>query len=117
MIQGYRIVAPHFVAGVEVDEETGSVVRTAPIVGYMKGWKIRAVKAYTDGKQWTCDKLGDPIAKGAGSGKVSPLVTPTDSTINSRRSLRSDRLRARQTPRLADRGGSINPIETQGPVG
>jgi hypothetical protein len=49
---GVRIVAPHFVAGVEVDLATARVVRAAPIVGYMVGWTARAVREYVDRKGW-----------------------------------------------------------------
>jgi hypothetical protein len=49
---GVRIVAPHFVCGVEIDPATAVVVRAAPIVGYMVGWTARRVREYVDRKQW-----------------------------------------------------------------
>lgn len=41
-----RIDAPHFCAGVELCD--GKVVKTAPIVKYMKGWNIQKVINYCD---------------------------------------------------------------------
>lgn len=49
-----RIVAPHFVAGVIVED--GRVVRAAPIVGYMKGWPEERVRAYVARKGWTATR-------------------------------------------------------------
>lgn len=44
-----RIVAPHFVAGLEFD---GVVTRTAPILRYMRGWDDRRVRLYCARKGW-----------------------------------------------------------------
>ena len=38
-----RIVAPHFVAGIETD---GTVRRAAPIIGYMLGWTDAEVREH-----------------------------------------------------------------------
>ena len=48
-----RIEAPHFVAGI-VSDEDGIVVRTAPIVHYMRGWHVMKAWRYTSRKKWTC---------------------------------------------------------------
>lgn len=47
-----RIVAPHFVAGVVLDE-ADHVVRAAPIVGYMHGWTRERVRSYVVSKGWS----------------------------------------------------------------
>lgn len=50
-----RIVAPHFVAGVDV--ERGRVTTAAPIVRYMHGWASDRVFAYAQRKGWAADWL------------------------------------------------------------
>lgn len=45
-----RIVAPHFVAGLEHDND--SVRRAAPIIKYMIGWEPRKVWDYCKSKGW-----------------------------------------------------------------
>jgi hypothetical protein len=50
-----RITAPHFVAGAEV--EGGKVIKTAPIIGYMKGWAMAKVKGYCNYKEWRFEVL------------------------------------------------------------
>lgn len=49
-----RIVAPHFVAGVIVEE--GNVTRAAPIVGYMLGWSEERVRTYVRRRGWTATR-------------------------------------------------------------
>lgn len=49
-----RIVAPHFVAGLEADT---MVRRTAPIISYMTGWTGRQVADYCKQKGWTWQRL------------------------------------------------------------
>lgn len=52
-----RIVAPHFVAGLEAD----SVVRrAAPILSYMLGWNGKRVADYCKLKKWTWERVGEP---------------------------------------------------------
>ena len=46
-----RIVAPHFVAGVEFGER-GMVKRCPPIVKYMRGWPQSQVQSYCHKKGW-----------------------------------------------------------------
>ena len=46
-----RISAPHFVAGVVLENNT--VVRAAPILKYMMGWSWRQVRHYCICKHWT----------------------------------------------------------------
>jgi hypothetical protein len=50
-----RIVAPHFVAGLEA--EHGRVVRAAPILRYMLGWEGARVAGYCRSKRWTWERL------------------------------------------------------------
>jgi hypothetical protein len=45
-----RIVAPHFVAGLEMTN--GIVTRTAPILSYMNGWTRDRVGYYAKQKGW-----------------------------------------------------------------
>ena len=45
-----RIVAPHFVAGLEHDNDR--VRRVAPIIKYMLGWTPRKVWDYCQSKGW-----------------------------------------------------------------
>ena len=45
-----RIIAPHFVAGLETND--GVVIRAAPILNYMLGWGGRKVARYCDAKRW-----------------------------------------------------------------
>lgn len=54
----FRIVAPHFVAGFEVD--ANRVWRTAPIIGYMRGWKGVKVKAYCNQRGWILERVNGP---------------------------------------------------------
>ena len=46
-----RIVAPHFVAGLEFGER-GMVKRCPPIVKYMRGWPQSQVQSYCHKKGW-----------------------------------------------------------------
>jgi len=48
-----RIAAPHFVAGVVLDEQT-RVIRTAPILHYMRDWSLPRIITYCIVKQWQC---------------------------------------------------------------
>lgn len=50
-----RIVAPHFVAGVTLLENT--VFRTAPILSYMFGWHKDRVFDYCKKKGWEATEL------------------------------------------------------------
>ena len=45
-----RITAPHFVAGVVLEDDV--VVRAAPIIKYMRGWNSARIKSYTRKKGW-----------------------------------------------------------------
>jgi len=51
MVEIVRIEAPHFVAALMLNE-LGSVVRAAPIVGYMAGWSRNMVEAYCQKRRW-----------------------------------------------------------------
>lgn len=50
-----RIVAPHFVAGLETD---GTVRRAAPIIAYMIGWTDDQVREYVARKKWKASIVG-----------------------------------------------------------
>jgi len=52
---GFRIVAPHFVAGGEV--RNGVCIRAAPIIGYMLGWTRQEIREYCRIKGWLVKKL------------------------------------------------------------
>jgi hypothetical protein len=49
-----RIVAPHFVAGIECRD--GRVVWAAPIVRYMIGWSEDHVRAYVAKRGWSATR-------------------------------------------------------------
>jgi len=53
-----RIVAPHFVAGVQLDTE-GLVVEAAPILWYMQDWAAARVYAYCRGRGWRVETIDD----------------------------------------------------------
>lgn len=42
----FRIIAPHFVAGVILG------VRAAPIIGYMANWNEQRIRIYCAKKRW-----------------------------------------------------------------
>ncbi len=45
-----RVVAPHFVAGFDLDK--GKVKRAAPIIQYMNGWSEQKARDYIIKKGW-----------------------------------------------------------------
>ena len=47
-----RIVAPHFVAGIDYP------MRCAPIVKYMKGWSLNRIFDYCRSKGWKASIIG-----------------------------------------------------------
>jgi len=44
-----QIVAPHFVAGIDIE---GKERRVAPIIKYMKDWPIEKILGYCRKKNW-----------------------------------------------------------------
>ena len=54
--QLYRIVAPHFVAGLGFGR--GTVRWSAPILGYMVGWDYGRVSEYCKRKDWQLERVG-----------------------------------------------------------
>ena len=52
-----RLTAPHFVAGVILNE--GLVTEAAPVVGYMLGWPFPRVRAYAISKRWNVEEMTD----------------------------------------------------------
>lgn len=51
----FRVVAPYFVAGVEVVD--GFVVEAPPIVRYMMGWPQNKLLNYSRVKNWKLEAL------------------------------------------------------------
>lgn len=51
-----QITAPHFVAGIVLDENY-RVVEAAPIVKYMLGWTSTKVGTYCRSKKWNVRKV------------------------------------------------------------
>lgn len=47
-----RIAAPHFVAGLRIDDEELVVTDAAPILRYMIGWRVERVRDYAAKKGW-----------------------------------------------------------------
>lgn len=54
-----RIVAPHFVAGLEWNENSNQVIKAAPIIHYMMGWHIRQIEEYCNNKEWSMEVHGN----------------------------------------------------------
>ena len=50
----YQITAPHFIAGILVDNRDSKVYASAPIIRYMVGWNVDKVKSYCETKKWKC---------------------------------------------------------------
>lgn len=50
-----QINAPHFCAGCEL--VNGRVTKAAPIVAYMKGWTLAAVREYAIKKRWKVEEI------------------------------------------------------------
>jgi len=51
-----QIIAPHFVAGLIYDEYF-FVIKTAPIIHYMRGWNVREVMLYCKKKRWAIQDI------------------------------------------------------------
>lgn len=49
----YRVEAPHFIAGVLVDWNTGRINETAPIIRYMVGDHIDDLKQKCKEREWS----------------------------------------------------------------
>lgn len=54
--RGFRIEAPHLVAGGDVQD--GRCVRAAPIIRYMEGWTEERIGDYCRCKGWACGWSG-----------------------------------------------------------
>jgi hypothetical protein len=70
-----RVVAPHFVAGFEIDGTPGApgtVRRAAPIIGYMVGWSDAKAREYIKRKGWRAAVVPD----------VSVTVSVTETSEN-----------------------------------
>lgn len=52
-----RVIAPHFVAGIEFSNSTGEPVKFAPILHYMKNWRIEKAVKYCNNKNWQIEIL------------------------------------------------------------
>lgn len=54
----FRIVARHFVAGLESGgENDNDIVRTAPIIKYMVGWRVSRAFLYCGQKGWEMEEV------------------------------------------------------------
>ena len=53
----YRVVAPHFVAGVVF--QAGRVTRTAPILAWCMGWAPDRLERYLAKRQWRYSVMVD----------------------------------------------------------
>ena len=58
----FRIVAPHFVAGL-ILARTGRITQAAPILRYMVGWSLGRVESYCLSKGWAVNLLSDAPPK------------------------------------------------------
>ena len=52
----YRVEAPHFVAGFEVDLHTSIIVSSAPIIKYMRGKSLATAQDYFVHKGWKVER-------------------------------------------------------------
>ena len=52
---GYRVTAPHFVAGIETRED--KIVAAAPILAWAIGKRLRWFQGYCLKKRWTIERL------------------------------------------------------------
>lgn len=46
------IDAPHFFAGILIDDDSGVVIEAAPIIRYMTYWYVHQVEEYVQKKGW-----------------------------------------------------------------
>lgn len=53
----WRIVAPHFVAGLNVSRRDGKVIRAAPVIRYMMGWDKPRFIRYCMKKSWKMERV------------------------------------------------------------
>jgi len=53
MTKGFRVVAPHFVAGGSILD--GRCIEAAPIIHYMVGWTEQRIEEYCQRKGWECE--------------------------------------------------------------
>jgi hypothetical protein len=49
-VEMIQITAPHFTAGIVFENDI--VIRTAPILSYMRGWSLYKVETYCITKKW-----------------------------------------------------------------
>jgi hypothetical protein len=57
-IEWYRIEGPYFTAGLRVT--LNRVDFTAPILDYLKGWSLAALKDYCVRHRWKIERCPDP---------------------------------------------------------
>lgn len=52
-----RVVAPHFVAGLVIDEATGRCIEAPPILAASIGKTARELRAYFDRRGWHAERV------------------------------------------------------------
>jgi len=91
MSQTFRIVAPHFVAGGDIDDETENVIKAAPIIKYMLGWHATQLTEYCWKKQWQLGWLDPQRTSPQPPKKPSGEASASDpSSQNDRKSRNSE---------------------------
>lgn len=75
-----RIVAPHFVAGLVLDDRD-QVIEAAPILRYMRGYTADALRAYVARKGWCASRVSD--AAGATVAIAAPMLRTEGSAVMS----------------------------------
>lgn len=60
-----QICATHFTAGIVMEAQNGTwiVIKAAPIIGYMRGWKWAKVREYVNQKRWQFTFFGGDNAE------------------------------------------------------
>lgn len=54
----YRVVVPHFTAGIVADDNEGKIVEAAPICRWMIGKPIQVARSWADRKGGTVVRIG-----------------------------------------------------------
>ena len=55
-IEVWQITSPYFCAGLLADEG-GEILEVAPIIKYMRTWRLQHAEQYCDRKKWRLDKI------------------------------------------------------------
>lgn len=71
-----RITAPHFVAAVVIGH-CETVIKTAPILKYMKCWGRSEVHKYCRRKGWTFEEIGEIPKAPLSTNEIYGLTLPS----------------------------------------